>query len=253
MSSNPEVIGSIVFACIFGGAMIGMFLRDVLPEQHLNAETKDVVKLAMGLIGTMTALLLGLLVASTKTAYDARKGELVQMAANFVLIDRVLAHYGPETKPERDQLRDSVARLIAAVWSPSGNDTAKLDPSATGSEAIFDQIQQLTPQTDAQRSLKTAALTLAMNLGQTRWLLFEQTGSSISIPFLMAMVFWLSVIFASFGLFAPKNLTVVISLMLAAISVSGAIFLILELDRPFEGILQISSAPLQNALMHLGR
>ena len=113
MSSNPEVIGLIVFACIFGGAMIGMFLRDVLPQQHLNAETKDVVKLAMGLIGTMTALLLGLLVASTKTAYDARKGELVQMAANFVLIDRVLAHYGPETKPERDQLRDSVARLIA--------------------------------------------------------------------------------------------------------------------------------------------
>ena len=253
MPSNPQVIGSIVFACIFGGAMIGMFLRGVLPEHHLNAESKDVVKLAMGLIGTMTALLLGLLVASTKASYDARKGELVQMSANFVLLDRLLAHYGPETKPERDQLRDSVARLIAAVWSPSSNDTAKLDPSATGSEAIFDQIQQLTPQTDAQRMLRTEALTLAMNLGQTRWLLFEQSGSSISIPFLMAMVFWLSIIFASFGLFAPKNMTVVISLLLAAISVSGAIFLILELDRPFEGIIQISSAPLRSALMHLGR
>jgi hypothetical protein len=201
----------------------------------------------------MTALLLGLLVASTKASYDARKGELVQMSANFVLLDRLLAHYGPETKPERDELRDSVTRLIAGVWSPSGNDTAKLDPSATGSEAIFDQIQQLTPQTDAQRMLRTEALTLAMNLGQTRWLLFEQSGSSISIPFLMAMVFWLSIIFASFGLFAPKNMTVVISLLLAAISVSGAIFLILELDRPFEGIIQISSAPLRSALMHLGR
>jgi hypothetical protein len=253
MPSNPQVIGSIVFACIFGGAMIGMFLRGVLPEHHLNAESKDVVKLAMGLIGTMTALLLGLLVASTKASYDARKGELVQMSANFVLLDRLLAHYGPETKPERDELRDSVTRLIAGVWSPSGNDTAKLDPSATGSEAIFDQIQQLTPQTDAQRMIKTEALTLAMNLGQTRWLLFEQSGSSISIPFLMAMVFWLSIIFASFGLFAPKNMTVVISLLLAAISVSGAIFLILELDRPFEGIIQISSAPLRSALMHLGR
>jgi len=233
--------------------MIGMFLRGVLPEHHLNAESKDVVKLAMGLIGTMTALLLGLLVASTKASYDARKGELVQMSANFVLLDRLLAHYGPETKPERDELRDSVTRLIAGVWSPSGNDTAKLDPSATGSEAIFDQIQQLTPQTDAQRMLRTEALTLAMNLGQTRWLLFEQSGSSISIPFLMAMVFWLGIIFASFGLFAPKNMTVVISLLLAAISVSGAIFLILELDRPFEGIIQISSAPLRSALMHLGR
>jgi hypothetical protein len=253
MPSNPQVIGSIVFACIFGGAMIGMFLRGVLPEHHLNAESKDVVKLAMGLIGTMTALLLGLLVASTKASYDARKGELVQMSANFVLLDRLLAHYGPETKPERDELRDSVTRLIAGVWSPSGNDTAKLDPSATGSEAIFDQIQQLTPQTDAQRMLRTEALTLAMNLGQTRWLLFEQSGSSISIPFLMAMVFWLGIIFASFGLFAPKNMTVVISLLLAAISVSGAIFLILELDRPFEGIIQISSAPLRSALMHLGR
>lgn len=253
MSPNPPVIGLIVFGCIFGGAVIGMVLRGVVPEHHLSAETKDVVKLSMGLIGTMTALLLSLLVASTKAAYDARNSELIHMAANFVLLDRTLAHYGPETKPERDQLRGSVTRLLQSVWSPTGNDTAKLDPATTGSEVIYDQLQQLTPQNDAQRTLKSEALTLAMSLGQTRWLLFEQSGSSISMPFLMVMVFWLSIIFASFGLFAPRNSTVVVSLLLAALSVSGAIFLILELDRPFEGLIQISSAPLRSALSHLGR
>jgi hypothetical protein len=253
MSLNPPVVGLLVFCCIFGGALIGMFLRGVLPEHHLSAETKDVVKLAMGLIGTMTALLLGLLVASTKAAYDARNSELIHMSANFVLLDRVLAHYGPETHPEREQLRGSVSRLIAGVWSKGGNDATKLDPSSTGSEIIYDQIQQLTPQNDAERGLKNEALTLAVSLGQTRWLLFEQSGSSISMPFLMVMVFWLSIIFASFGLFAPRNMTVVVSLLLAAASVSGAIFLILELDQPFAGIIQISSAPLRSALMHLGK
>jgi len=250
---SPVVVSAIVFSCIFGGVMAGMILRAVLPEHHLSADSKDVVKLAMGLIGTMAALLLGLLVASAKGSYDARSSELTQMSANFVLLDRVLAHYGPETKEERDLLRGSVVGIIARIWSEGSNEASKLDPSSSGAEVIYDKIQQLAPQNDAQRALQTQALSMAINLAETRWLLFEQSGSSISIPLLAVMVLWLTVIFASFGLFAPRNMTVVVSLMLAALSVSGAIFLTLELDRPFEGLIQISSAPLRSAASHMGR
>ena len=249
---SPIAIASIVLACVFGGTLAGMALRPILPEQHLTGDSKDVVKLSMGLIGTMTALLLGLLVASAKASYDVRRTELIQMSANFVLLDRVLAHYGPETKEERDMLRASVVRTIARIWSKDTDETAKLDPAMSSSEVVYDKIQQLTPRNDAQRTLQSQALSMAINLAQMRWLLFEQSGSSISMTFLVVMVLWLTIIFASYGLFAPRNKTVVVSLALAALSISGAIFLILELDRPFEGLLQISSAPLQNAVAHLG-
>src|SRR5258706_2839022 len=95
----------IVFACVFGGALVGVFLRSALPQQHLSAESKDIVRLGMGLVGTMAALVLGLLVASAKGSYDAQSSELTQMSANIVLLDRILAHYGPEAKQTRDMLR----------------------------------------------------------------------------------------------------------------------------------------------------
>lgn len=249
---TPIEISVLVLACIFGGALFGIILRRYLPEHHLSADSKDVVKLTMGLIGTMAALLLGLLVASAKSSYDARSTELTQMSASFVLLDRVLAHYGPETNSARELLRGSVSRLLVRIWSRDTNEVAKLDPATANSEIVFDKIQQLTPHNDAQRMLQSQAETMALSLGQTRWLLFEQSGSSVSIPLLVAMVVWLTVIFASFGLFAPDNVTVLICLLLAALSVSAAIFLILELDRPFEGLIQISSFPLQNALSHMG-
>jgi hypothetical protein len=250
---SPIAISIIVLGCIFGGGLFGIILRRYLPEHHLSADSKDVVKLTMGLIGTMAALLLGLLVASAKSSYDAQSNELTQMSANFVLLDRVLAHYGPETSSARELLRGSVSRLLVRIWSKDTDEAAKLDPATSNSEIVYDKIQQLSPHDDAQRMLQSQAESMAINLGQARWLLFEQSGSSVSMPLLVAMVLWLTVIFASFGLFAPHNMTVVICLLLAALSVSAAIFLILELDKPFEGLIQISSLPLRNALLHMGQ
>lgn len=231
--------------------MLGMWLRNVLPEHHLNAETKDVVKLGVGLIGTMAALLLGLLVASAKSSYDARSNELTQMAANTILLDRILAHYGPETGAVRGLLKIAVTRTIDQVWPKNGKEGGL--SSQRGGELIFDKIQELMPRTDAQRAIQSQAESMAIKLGQTRWLLFEQTGTSISIPFLVVVVFWLSMLFVSFGLFAPINATAITTLLVSATSVAGAIFLILELDHPFSGLIQISSAPLRSALEVLGK
>jgi len=225
----------------------------MLPEEHLNPDTKDAVKVGMGLVATMAALVLGLLVASTKGAYDTQKNEVTQMAAKIVFLDRVLANYGSETGETRDLLRRSVGSAINRMWPDRKiSQPAQLDPSATSGEAFFNSIQQLSPQNDAQRSLKSQAVQVTTDVGQMRWLLFEQTESSISLPMLIVLIAWLAIIFMSVGLFASPNATVVIALMLSALSVAGAIFLILELDMPFDGVIQISSAPMRNALNHLG-
>jgi hypothetical protein len=243
------VIRLIVFACTFGGALIGMFLRAVLPERHLSADSKDTVRLGMGMIATMAALVLGLLVASAKNFYDTQSSDLTQLSANVVLLDRVLAHYGPETKEARDVLRGAVARSLNLIW----HQDSQMAPTAAGGEILYDKIQALSPQNDAQRALKAQASSMAIDLGKLRWLMFEQGSASVSLPLLAVLVFWLAIVFASFGLFAPPNVTVIVTLFLCALSVSAAIFLILEMYMPFQGLMQLSSAPLRNALVHLGQ
>ena len=246
-------IGLIVFALVFGSALLAMYVQRVLPEHHLSAESKDVVKLGVALIATMSALVLSLLVASAKSAYDTRNNQLVQVAADIVLLDRALAHYGPETKDARYALQRSVAFAVDRFWPAEGVRSIAIDPRATPVEAFAEKIEELSPQNDAQRLLRSQALTMALEVGRMRVLLFENMGSSIPVPFLVVLVFWLCIIFASFGLFAPRNITVIAVLCVCALSVAGAIFLILELDRSFEGLLKVSGAPLRAALAQLGR
>jgi hypothetical protein len=230
-----------------------MLLRPALSQQHLSADTKDSVKLGMGLVGTMAALILGLLVAAAKSAYDTEKNEVIQMAAKIVFLDRVLANYGPESADTRVVLRRMVEGSLSRMWPDERSHNAQLDPIGSGTEEVHKAIQKLAPRNDVQVSLKSQAVGVASDLGQLRWLLFEQSGSSIAMPMLIVVIAWLAIIFLSWGLFAPSNSIAIAALLLAALSVSGAIFLILELDQPFDGLIQISSGPMRNALAHLGK
>lgn len=242
----------ITFAVVFGGALLGIALRAVLPQSELNADSKDVVKLGVGLIATMAALVLGLLIASAKSSFDMQNSELTEMASRVVLLDRVLAHYGPETKEARDELRSSVVRSFNWVSSKDTAGASQFEPAANG-EVLYDKIQGLSPKDDVQRSIQAQALSILVGLGQMRWLIAEQRISSVSTPLLLVLIFWLIIIFVSFGLFAPRNATVIVSLLVSALSVSGAIFLILEMYSPYAGLIRVSSAPLRAALTHLGR
>ena len=246
-------ISAIVFACVFGGAILGMFLRARLPQHHLGTDSKDTVKLGMGIVATLSALVLGLLIASAKSSYDAQSAELTQMSAKVILLDRILAHYGPETKETRDLLRASTAYFLELMWSNNPSLASPFGTSSKGAEILLDKIQELAPQNDKQRSLQAQAQGLVLDLGQMRWLQFTQASASISMPLLVILVFWLTTIFISFGLFAPANSTVFISLLVPSLSVSAAILLILELYTPYAGIIRISSAPLRDALSQLGR
>src|SRR6266478_7206669 len=250
---SAMAIGWVVFALVFGSALLAMALHGVVPEHHLSTDSKEVVKLGIAVIATMAALVLSLLIASAKGSYDTRSREFTQISANIILLDRLLAHYGPETKEVRDVLHRSVVDALDRIGSSKNLQLPMLTPTTTTQQSIYREIQQLSPQNETQRSLQGDALRTAIDMSQTRWLLFEQrAGSSIPMPFLVVLVFWLSIIFASFGLYAPRNATVLATLFVCALSLSGAIFLILELARPFEGVIRISTAPLQTAIAHLG-
>ncbi len=252
---SPTEIASIVFACVFGGALLGMFLSAFLPEHHLNEDSKDVIKLGMGLIATMAALVLGLVIAAAKSSYDAQDAAVKHSAAKVLLLDRVLSDYGPETKETRDLLRRAVIHRLDEIWPEDRFQRSRLEPSDAvfRAERIEAGILQLVPQNVAQRWLQSQALQITSDIMETRWLVLGGQGSSVPVPFLVVVVFWLTIIFGSFGLFSPRNTTVFAVLFLCALSVAGSIFLILEMDQPFKGLMKISSAPLRYTLSHLGQ
>jgi hypothetical protein len=249
---SPSVVSAIVFGCVFGGSLVGLRLRSVLPDHHLGADSKDAVKVAMGVVATMAALVLGLLVASAKESFDMQRTELTQVAANAVVLDRLLAHYGPEAAEARTSLRVAAERLLDVMWAPGSPSTSSA-PTSTGGEMLFERIQSLTPKDDAQRALQSQAQSQAIAIGQMRWLMFEQRTGSVSLPLLIVLVAWLTLIAGSFGLFAPTNATVIATLGLSAVSVSLAIFLILEMYAPYGGMIRVSDAPLRAAIAQLGK
>lgn len=248
-------IGLITLGCVFGGAVFGLALRTVLPEQHLREDSKDVVKLVTGLIATLSALVLGLLIASAKTSYDAVKDTLSDSAAKVLVVDRALAQYGPEAKAVRDLIRNAMARRLHQLFPDEAAPGATLE-ALRGSaelEEVETAVRALVPGNDAQRALQSRALQVLGDLEQARWLTFERSVSSTPPAFLVVLVSWLAAMFASFGLFAPRHATAIAALLIGALSISTAIFLIEEMNRPFEGIIAISSAPLRNALALLGK
>jgi len=249
---SPIVISSIVFAFVFGGALLGMFLRTVLPQHHLSDDSKDVVKMGMGLVATMSALVLGLLVASAKNSFDALSNDMTAESAKILLLDRTLAHYGPKTKEARDLLRSSVAGVIHRMDLKNSPNPPQWGASTREVDSLYEKIKGLLPEDESQRSIQSEALSILREIRGTRWLMYEHESTSISMPMLIILFSWLITLFISFGLFAPANGTVAISLFVSALSVSGAILLILELYAPYEGLIKISSAPLRAALTQLG-
>jgi Na+/H+ antiporter NhaC len=250
---NDLLISLLIFAVIFGGAIVGALIRPLLSEQHLTADSRDVVKMTTGLIGTLAALVLGLLIASSKGAYDQKTAQVRRLTATIILLDDLLAQYGPEAAHVRTLLRRGIQPLSDRIWheeqAPSGR-SVRFESTAESS-AFESELERLSPANDTQRSLQSRAIQAFTEGAQIRLQLFTQVGGSIPIPFLIILVFWLSAIFVSFTLFAQTNLIVMASLFVGALSFASAIFLVLELGDPFSGLMGISSATLRGALLPL--
>lgn len=246
------VISFLIFLLILGGIVLGSVLRRTLPQDHLAKESQDVIRLGVGLIATMAALVLGLLIASAKGTYDTQSTQVRQITANIILLDNMLRQYGPEAEPIRKGVRAALPALADRMWTEK-RDNNRSEPfeSLSGSERVYAAIQRLAPKDDVQKAFQARAIQIASDVAQTRMLLFVGSGDPMPIPFLVILVFWLIIIFASFSLFSELNRTVTGLLALFALSASCGIFLILELSRPFTGLMMISSEPLRNALAPL--
>jgi hypothetical protein len=246
-------IASVLFVVLVGVTLLGARLRRRLPTEHIREDSRDTIKLALGLVATMTAILLGLLVSSAKSSFDTTRSEVMQMAAKVALLDRILLLYGPETADARHALRESIEEGVRRTWPADGRAPAQLDPNEEMGDAVYTAFSHLAPQDEAQRALKAQAASLMAQLAELRVLLQAQAVSSVSKPLLIALAVWLVVIFLGFGLLAPSNATSTLSLIAGAFSVACAVYIILELDSPFAGIVQIPSQPMLKVLAHLSK
>lgn len=244
---------SLVFACVFAGALGGILLRRVLPEHHLQDDSRETIKLTVGLVGTMVALILSLLIGSSKAFYDAQSAELTQISAQVVMLDRLLAHYGPEAGDARSMLRSAVERVLDRTRSAERLTVSEIDPASFSNEALLEAVGALTPKNESQGRIQTQAVTIMTGVGQTRILMYEQTRIRLPRVFLAVLVFWLSVIFAGFGLLTSPQGTSIACLLVAALAVAFAVFLILEMSNPYRGLIQVPITPLESALAQLGR
>ena len=248
-------LGGLVFLCLCLATAIGMLARNRLPGHHLNPDSKDVIRLATAVVGTLSALALGLLIASAKNAYDDADTEMRSSAAHILLLDRVMAHYGPETDEARAHLCNLVERRLARGWSLSTSDQASGTSAAEYQdiEAVQNNLRSLTPATEAQRLIRARALDVSGQVAEAHWLLVETGSEGLPWAFLFVLIFWLALLFATFGLQTPTNPTVVCILTVCALSVAGAIFLIVDMDNPYAGWIHITNAPLRSALERMGQ
>ncbi len=248
---NASIVAVIVFGVMLVAILFGRILRRLLPAHHQSQETTESVKLAMGMAGTMAALLLGLLVNSAKGTYDSERNEVSQIGANVAFLDRLLELYGPEAAGIRPQLRIVVEDATRQIWVQGRSQQAKLFADAESGNALNSAIHRLSPQNEEQRSVKEQISTLTFQLAQMRSLVLTQSSPSVSNLLLLVVVSWFVLIYVSFSMVSPPNATANIAMIISAFTVSGAIFLILELDRPFSGLMEISSEPILNAVSQL--
>ena len=244
-----------VLALSIGAAMAVMAVARRLPARHLDEDSREAVKLGLGVVATLTALVLGLLVTSAKADYDAQDGAVKEMASDASLLDAFLAHYGPEAGDLRGQLRQVIAAVLEGLWPGGDASRGQLKPGeARGvGDRFYRKLADLEPKNDAQRAIKARSMDLVAEMAKVRHRMYVQKDGSIPTPFLVILVLWIVAFFAGFGLLAPRNPTVVVVLAISAASIAAALFLILELERPFAGAIRVSPDPLRDVFDQIGR
>ena len=245
------VTGLISFAAIFGGALIGLFVRRRLPGHHLSTDTQSVVTVSVAVIGTLAALVLGLMISAANSSFSKRSDEVRELSLQVIRVERNLRRYGPEADDARMKLRAWASIKLEQLSPVKGQAPPSPQKGIETLESVQDALLALTPSDERQKYLHTLCLTLSSNLIYERWSLEQHAGHSIPAPFLILLIFWLAIVFASFGLFAPTNATTIVALFLCSVAVSGGIYLIEELDNPHSGLIQVPFDSMQKALFEV--
>ena len=227
----------------------GLLLRYKLPDEHLSGDSKEVIRLATALIGTMAAVVVALLFASTRSSYEATNSNVARLTAGVVELDQLLKEYGgQESVMLRQALRGDVTSMVSAIWRDDALVTGELLRPMTHEETVLYKLRQLEPKTPVQNAIKARALVVSNDIEQTRLTLLSQPPDALSRPFITVLVLWLCFIFASFSMSSKANPTLVAVLLICGFTASTAIYLILELGQPFDGLLQLSNSALRRAL-----
>jgi hypothetical protein len=249
-------IGMIIDAILFGSALLAITAARFLPEHHLSPETKGVVTVSAAIVGTLSALVVGLLISTSSASFTAKSQQVTQVSANVIILDRMLRRYGPDAQDIRILLRQ-YTEAQRVDWFPTNSDqTPDLENGTTNTilEKMQDKILALNPTNTTQRWLQPQALVLLGGIMAARWQLGQaESASGIPMPLLLLVMFWFIIIFVSFGLFAPRNLTAIAMLLLCAVGIGSAIRMTTELQEPFVGLIRISSTPLTQALKVISR
>jgi hypothetical protein len=258
---------ALVFVLLLGSSGTAMVLRRFLPERHRSAEAIQLVQLVGTMLVTLAALVLGLLTTSAKTSFATIQNDLRGLSVNIIELDRQLREYGAEADPARALLRSYTAAAIASTWTserpPAGDYYPRHVEMFPGSEIESTTLTDMLGRTEAvirglqpadalHRGLAADCLNRFERLEQQRWKLLAEAHSSISNPFYAVLVFWLVIVFASFGLSAPRSVLSFVTIGLGALSIGSVLFVILDLDTPFGGLFVVPSAPMRAALAHLG-
>ena len=252
---NSLALSLICLIFSFGGALLGMYISKVLPASHLSDSSRDTLKVMTGLMATLAALILGLLIASAKSSYDRANDDFRQLAAKTVLLDRALAEYGPETKDVRASLFNAYKARMDQLFPTAVEDErpGPLERRPIKVEEVEARLRAMLPPSDAKRAHMERALQLIDQMANSGWVLtIEESDSALPPPMLVVLIAWLAAMFVGFGMLAPRNTTVSVALLVGALSVSASIFLIEEMNHPLDGMIHISGTPLRNALKFLG-
>jgi hypothetical protein len=247
---SPGVISLIVFVCVFGAALLGMRLSQLMQREHLDDNSKDIVRGGMAVVATMVALVLGLLVASAKGYFDTQTNEITQLSSDVLVLDRMFAHYGPQAAPLRVMLKADVEQIAATMWGAS--EATPQTNRAVSVERLYDSTEKLAATTDEQRAIKAQVISLMVEVGRLRWLMYAQRQTHIPGALLLALVVWLVLVSLSSGLFARPNPTVVCAFLASALSVASAIWLIMEMYMPYSGFIRVPDSAVRAALAALG-
>ena len=248
-------IAALTLVLVFAGALFGTYLRLLLPQHHLQEDSRDVVKVVVALTATLSAVLFSLLIASAKNFYDSQTAEVEQLASRVILLDRILAVYGPEAAETRAEFRTVVTAAVERVWpdNPAQKSNLALGQGRLAPGVFFKRIVELAPRTDPQRIAQAQAIQVALSLGETRFLMFSQRGNKVPAVFLGVLLFWVVVLFGGYGLLTRINGTMVAILLVSALSIALAMYLILEFNHPFDGTIRISGTIMRDALAQMGQ
>jgi hypothetical protein len=252
---NPTTISLFSLGLIVVGTLVGLTLNRRLPEHHLTNGSRDAIKVGAGMVSMMTALVLGLLVSSAKSRFESANEAVCGGSARIIVMDRLLQSYGPGAAEIREDLHKGAALAAEMLWpkKPGSIEAFKIFESARPMEKMVERIRALKPENPVQVSLQSQLLNLGNEQVRERWMQIEMAQAEAPPAMLITMLFWLTMLFVSFGLLAPRNPTVVVVLFVGALSVSSAIFLILELGHPMDGIIKVSGQPMFKALEILNR